>query len=525
MKSAEATPAIHVDISGRRLARNTALNLVGRVVPLLVAILTVPYVIHHLGPDRYGLYSLAWIVVGYFALFNLGIGPATTKFVAEFLGKGETAKLPELVWTATASQAALGLAGGIVLAAASPWLVHRVLRIPAELHSQAHVIFLIMAALLPFDFAIGSMQGVLGASQRFDLLNAVSIPASTLSYLLPVGALALGFGLPAIVLILGLARVASLAVVTVLCLRLYPALRHIRFDFRLVRSLLSFGGWVTATTAIGPVLFYTDRLLIGALDSIAALGYYSVAYRVTLYLTYIPSALGGPLLPAFSSLKGAADTSRAASLFLKSYKYTFLAIVPVLLAMIMFAGNIFAFWIGEDFAAHVTAPFQMLAMGTMAALFGPLANALLQGHGRPDIVSKIYMFHLPVNTLVVWACVSRWGITGAALSAAVRNVLDASLLFYFSTRICGLKITKLFGRESFSTIMGVTLSLLLLGAGWAVSSEPFPIKVPIFAATLGAYVLVTLMLTLAPAERQSLQSAMLGVAFGRGRGSASLEDL
>jgi hypothetical protein len=111
------------------------------------------------------------------------------------------------------------------------------------------------------------------------------------------------------------------------------------------------------------------------------------------------------------------------------------------------------------------------------------------------------------------------------LSAAVRNVLDASLLFYFSTRICGLKITKLFGRESFSTIMGVTLSLLLLGAGWAVSSEPFPIKVPIFAATLGAYVLVTLMLTLAPAERQSLQSAMLGVAFGRGRGSASLEDL
>src|SRR5579862_7633419 len=104
------------------LARNTMFNLVGQIAPLLIAVFTVPYVIHHLGPDRYGLYSLALIVVGYFALFNLGIGPATTKYVAEILGKGEIDKLPEQVWTAVASQTCLGLAGGILLAAASPFL-------------------------------------------------------------------------------------------------------------------------------------------------------------------------------------------------------------------------------------------------------------------------------------------------------------------------------------------------------------------------------------------------------------------
>jgi O-antigen/teichoic acid export membrane protein len=124
---------VRVDIGGRRLARNTLLNLIGRVVPLLVAIATVPYVVHHLGPDRYGLYSLAWIVVGYFAFFNLGIGPATTKFLAELVGRGEIEKLPELVWTAAASQACLGLAGGVALALASPLLVDRLLKIPADL--------------------------------------------------------------------------------------------------------------------------------------------------------------------------------------------------------------------------------------------------------------------------------------------------------------------------------------------------------------------------------------------------------
>ena len=96
-------------IGGRLLARNTVINLIGRIVPLLIGVAAMPYVIRRLEPDRLGLLSLAWMVVGYFALFNLGIGPATTKYVAELLGKGEIEKLPELVWAAFASQTFFGL--------------------------------------------------------------------------------------------------------------------------------------------------------------------------------------------------------------------------------------------------------------------------------------------------------------------------------------------------------------------------------------------------------------------------------
>lgn len=34
------------------------------------------------------LLSLAWIILGYFAILDLELGPATTKFVTEALGKG-----------------------------------------------------------------------------------------------------------------------------------------------------------------------------------------------------------------------------------------------------------------------------------------------------------------------------------------------------------------------------------------------------------------------------------------------------
>ena len=75
------------EMGGRMLARNTALNIVGQVIPLVVGVVATPYTIRHLGPERFGILSLAWIIVGYFALFDLGIGPATTKFVAELLGQ------------------------------------------------------------------------------------------------------------------------------------------------------------------------------------------------------------------------------------------------------------------------------------------------------------------------------------------------------------------------------------------------------------------------------------------------------
>ena len=194
-----------------------------------------PYVIRHLGPDRFGLLSLAWMVVGYFALFDLGIGPATTKFVAELLGKGEIEKLAGLVWTALFSQTCMGLAAGVAAGRGFAPAGNRLLKIPADLHPQAHLIFLIMAAALPIDFASGSLRGVLAASQRFDLLNALGVPSSALTYLLPVVALALGFGLPAIVLFLVLARIAAIAILLALCLRLHPVLRaRLSFDRRLV---------------------------------------------------------------------------------------------------------------------------------------------------------------------------------------------------------------------------------------------------------------------------------------------------
>ena len=81
---------------GRLLARNTVWNLGGQVAPLVVAIFAIPPLIKGLGTDRFGVLTLAWVVIGYFSLFDLGLGRALTKLVAG--QEGKTLRLSGLRW-------------------------------------------------------------------------------------------------------------------------------------------------------------------------------------------------------------------------------------------------------------------------------------------------------------------------------------------------------------------------------------------------------------------------------------------
>ena len=109
---------------GGLLARNTVFNLLGQGIPLLVAILVIPGLLQGLGPDRFGVLSLIWILNGYLGLFDLGLGRALTQMVSERLGRNRTEEIPGLIRTALVLILLSGLIGTVVMALlVSPWFI------------------------------------------------------------------------------------------------------------------------------------------------------------------------------------------------------------------------------------------------------------------------------------------------------------------------------------------------------------------------------------------------------------------
>ncbi len=74
--------------SGRLLARNAVWNLIGNGAPMVVAVFCIPILIRGLGKDQFGVLALAWALIGYASLFDLGLGRAAraeyeAKYTAE----------------------------------------------------------------------------------------------------------------------------------------------------------------------------------------------------------------------------------------------------------------------------------------------------------------------------------------------------------------------------------------------------------------------------------------------------------
>ena len=124
--------------------------MLGQVVPLAVGLVAIPTLTRYLGEARFGLLALMWTIIGYFSLLDLGLGRATTKFVAEALGAGDAPHARRVAGFTAAGQTALGVLGGLVLAAAGPWLVAHLLRVPAGLRGEAEHAFRWLALSIPF---------------------------------------------------------------------------------------------------------------------------------------------------------------------------------------------------------------------------------------------------------------------------------------------------------------------------------------------------------------------------------------
>ena len=129
---AEAMPNTTNELTrGSRLSRNTVLNLVGQCAPLVVAIFAIPLLIRGLGTDRFGVLTLAWVVIGYFSLFDLGLSRALTMLVAEKLGGAGREQV-----------------GTLFMILLCPWVVRDVLNIPEVLQPETLKVFYLLGLSL-----------------------------------------------------------------------------------------------------------------------------------------------------------------------------------------------------------------------------------------------------------------------------------------------------------------------------------------------------------------------------------------
>ena len=491
------------------LARNTALNLLGEVVPLAVGVMAIPPIIAGLGNARFGILSLLWVLLWYFSIFDLGLGRAVTKLVSECLGKNETGRIPRIFWTAVAAQAAISCAALLLFILLVPLLAGMLPAVPAELKRETEQSLYLLALFIPVIMVTSSCKGMLEAAQRFDVINAIKIPSNLSVFLLSWIGISLGFGLPGIIFLLLLSRALVLAAYFHYDFRVYPGLRDdLSVGASTLRSLLSFGGWSTVTTLASPVLVYAERFIIIYLLSAAALAYYAAPAEIVLRLSIIPLSISTALFPAFSH-GGAADRARVAALFSRPLKYILCVVAPLTITLIAFGEELLLLWLGKDYAREGLLAAQILAAGVFFNALAYVPFTAVQGLGRPDLKARLDLFLVPLFLALSVLMVKPWGLAGAALARLVITLLDLGVLMRMAGVTTGLSLKEMLPPAFFR---GVFLALALAAAMAAAKFLAAPAWLVLLAAglSLAAYAAVFFAAVMDALDRSVLRGLIAG---------------
>ncbi|MCU1255208.1 MAG: polysaccharide biosynthesis protein, partial [Candidatus Angelobacter sp.] len=399
-----------------------------------------------LGTERLGIISLAWVVIGYFGLFDLGLSRALTKLVAERIGQRRESEIPSLVWTSLFLMTGLATVGAALTFLLAPLLVERLLKVPASLSHEALGSFYWLGAAVPVVVLTAGLRGVLEALQRFRLATAIRIPMGIFTYLGPAALLPFTHSLIPIIAVLVLGRALACAAHFWACFHAMPSLRSgFGFHRASAKPLFIFGSWMTVSNVVAPLMVTFDRFLIGSVISIAAVAYYSIPYEVVTKLWLISTALVGVLFPAFSTTSHI-DRTRLVFLYECGVKYIYIVLLPLALVLVIFAPEGLALWLGNDFA-HNSAPVaRLLAVAVLVNSMAHVPFTHLQSVGRPDLTAKLHVMELPAYLVALFFLARHFGIAGVAVAWLLRVMLDSFLLFWFSFRLlpeCRFIVTRL----------------------------------------------------------------------------------
>lgn len=464
------------------VSRHTAYNLAGAMLPLLLSLLTIPIYIGLIGEARYGVLAVAFLLLGYFGLFDLGLGTATAQRIAA-VGDDQPAQRADTFWTALTMNLGLGVVGGLLIWPVAVYFFGHVFNVEAGLRDELRAAIPWLALALPLATVSGVLTGALQGRSRFLELNAVSVLTSVLTQLVPLGVAwvwspDLALLLPAVVA----TRVFAILVLLALCDAHVFRGQPRRFSRVQARSLLGFGGWVTVTAMIGPLMTMLDRFAIGATLDARAVTHYTVPFQLVEKTLVVPAALTSAIFPRLS----AHPAEHARPLALAALRALVAVMTPLLVVGVIVVEPFLAWWLSLEFAGHAGRPAQILLLGFWINAFARVPYVALLAADRPSLITKCLMAELFPYLLGLYWALQHWGLTGAAVVFGIRTAVDCGLLMYFAGILrdgirmlvvpaalmtCSLLLAL--QPPATHTLHVVTaLALLVLAVAWAWMSAP-----------------------------------------------------
>lgn len=387
--------------ANKRIVFNTGVIYVKLIISSIIGLFTSRIILHALGVDDYGLYTVIGGIVSFMNILAVTMVTATNRFISVEIGKGENGDINRVFSLMLSIHIALALFLLVVGETLGLYYVNHYLNVESTKLSDARFVLHFSLITTALSIITVPYHGLIVARERFLFTSVVEVTSLILKLLL-VYALFLftEYRLRLFTIIL-----LILNIVTYVLYVSYCKNKEVGLKFKFIKNkeeykeVFGFVWWSLfgATSFIGKE--QGAAMIINSFFGTSLNAAFGLASQINRYAMMFTKGLSQAATPQIMKSYGAHDSQRSLNLVYTISRISTLIMLIMVLPLILCMDSILKIWLGVP--PEYTSIFaQFMLINTMVTMLGAGFDACIQSTGQIKaneiFTSIIYLSILPI---------------------------------------------------------------------------------------------------------------------------------
>jgi O-antigen/teichoic acid export membrane protein len=445
------------------LVRNISTRYVAVAIELLLGVAMLPFNLHHLGQEAYGLWALTASVTIHFSILDLGFGGALVNFIARYRAHRDTRALNEIASTLFFVFVAFGTLAYLVMVGLAFNLDHLFRLGPGQAETGKWIL-LIIGTNVAANFAFSIYGGIICGFQRYDINNVVASVSSVAVALVNVAVLLLGFGLIPLVAATTAVRLITYIIYRKNAYQVYPALRISRRHFcrGRLREVTGFSVYSAVIDWANKLNYELDELVIGVFLGPIWVAVWAVADRIISGMQRLTNQSNTVLFPVVVDSDATNKTERLQAVLIQGTRLSLATVIPIAAGLIVLAEPLVRIWVGPKMLASVTV-IQILAWVLALRVGNATSTTLLKGAGRIRYLAGVNIATGLVNLALSALLIRPFGLDGVAYGTLIPVAFSSIFVLWPAACLrVGVPLAQSFRQAIWPTVWPGLVTALVL---------------------------------------------------------------
>lgn len=386
----------------------------------LIAISFTPILLRMLGQSEFGIYSIAYAAIGLFAIFDLGLGNANTRYTAKFRVEGNLKQEKILHGNSLLLYTSIGfcvLILGLVFCMNVPKIFENSLTVNEASRLKLMMQFIVVSFSLSFPLSI--FRFIVMGYERFifaktiELLRIILIPLSSLILLL--------YGYKSIELIILISVInVLLHLVNVLYCIIYLKIGFdFNFDKKFMKELFFYSFFVFLGTMSLQVNNNVNQFILGIVSGVIPVAIYALGFNLVINFQTLAFAISVVFIPTLTKIGISDDAKRIFNNYFVSIgRLQFYVIALFYFAFLVFGRVFILLWVGPEYEKSYWVC--LIALTPLSLyLIQTIGITILQAENKHRFSSLLFTVMVIFNIVLSTFLSKYYDAIGSAISIAV----------------------------------------------------------------------------------------------------------